>query len=57
MHTTTIDKTGGTDHLSCQGVGLPRFEFIQGPRDFGSVIHHINQDDCERLRPDGVSVW
>jgi carboxypeptidase Q len=54
MRTTTISNTGGTDHLSYIGVGLPGFQFIQDPLDYGNVTHHTNQDVYERLQPDDM---
>jgi carboxypeptidase Q len=54
MKTLTINNTGGTDHLSFIGVGLPGFQFIQDPLDYGNVTHHTNQDVYERLQPDDM---
>jgi carboxypeptidase Q len=54
MKTATISNTGGTDHLSYIGVGLPGFQFIQDPLDYGNVTHHTNQDVYERLQPDDM---
>ncbi|MDB4914355.1 MAG: peptidase [Gemmatimonadetes bacterium] len=54
MKTTTISNTGGTDHLSYIGVGLPGFQFIQDPLDYGNVRHHTNQDVYEGLQPDDM---
>ena len=54
MKTLTIDNTGGTDHLSYIGVGLPGFQFIQDPLDYGNFTHHTNQDVYERLQPDDM---
>jgi hypothetical protein len=54
MKTLTINNTGGTDHLSYIGVGLPGFQFIQDPLDYGNVTHHTNQDVYERLQPDDM---
>jgi carboxypeptidase Q len=54
MKTSTISNTGGTDHLSYIGVGLPGFQFIQDPLDYGNVTHHTNQDVYERLQPDDM---
>jgi carboxypeptidase Q len=54
MRTLTISNTGGTDHLSFIGVGLPGFQFIQDPLDYGSVTHHTNQDVYEHLQPDDM---
>ena len=54
MRTATISNTGGTDHLSFIGAGLPGFQFIQDPLDYGNVTHHTNQDVYERLQPDDM---
>jgi Zn-dependent M28 family amino/carboxypeptidase len=54
MKTLTISNTGGTDHLSYMGVGLPGFQFIQDPLDYGNLTHHTNQDVYERLQPDDM---
>jgi len=54
MKTLTISNTGGTDHLSYIGIGLPGFQFIQDPLDYGNVTHHTNQDVYERLQPDDM---
>ena len=37
-------KTGGTDHEYMQAVGLPRFQFIQDPLDYGTRTHHSSID-------------
>jgi Zn-dependent M28 family amino/carboxypeptidase len=42
--TLTINNTGGTDHQSFDGVGLPGFQFIQEPIAYGSKTHHSNMD-------------
>jgi hypothetical protein len=56
--TVTIRATTGTDHQSFvtanQGVGLPGFQFIQDPLDYGNFTHHTNQDVWERLIPDDM---
>jgi Zn-dependent M28 family amino/carboxypeptidase len=54
MSTLTISNTGGTDHLSYVALGLPGFQFIQDPLDYGNVTHHTNQDVYERLQPDDM---
>jgi len=51
MRTLTANNTGGTDHLSFDAVGLPGFQFIQDPVDYGSRTHHSNMDVFERLVP------
>jgi Zn-dependent M28 family amino/carboxypeptidase len=40
--TISIRDTGGTDHLSFAAVGLPGFQFIQDPLDYGTIAHHSN---------------
>ncbi len=46
-------NTGGTDHLSFDGVGLPGFQFIQDTLDYGTITHHSNMDVYDHLsRPD-----
>lgn len=54
MKAITGGNTGGTDHLSYIGVGLPGFQFIQDPLDYGSRTHHTNQDVYERVQPDDM---
>ncbi len=41
--------TGGTDHLSFDAAGVPGFNFIQDPLDYGTRTHHSNVDTFERL--------
>ncbi len=48
--TITISNTGGTDHLSFDNAGLPGFQFIQDPLDYGVRIHHSNMDVYDRLQ-------
>jgi len=48
--TITIRKTGGTDHLSFDAVGLPGFQFIQDPVEYNTRTHHSNMDVYERLQ-------
>ena len=42
--TVSIRNTGGTDHLSFDAVGLPGFQFIQDPLDYGAITHHSDMD-------------
>lgn len=51
MTTLTIRNTGGTDHLSYDAVGLPGFQFIQDPVEYGTRTHHSNMDLYERIQP------
>jgi carboxypeptidase Q len=48
--TLAIRNTGGTDHLSFDRVGLPGFQFIQDPIDYGTRTHHSNMDVYDRLQ-------
>jgi carboxypeptidase Q len=48
--TLTIRNTGGTDHLSFDRVGLPGFQFIQDPIDYGTRTHHSNMDVYDRIQ-------
>ncbi len=47
--TVTLENTGGTDHLSFDGIGLPGFQFIQDPIEYDTRTHHSNQDNYDRL--------
>lgn len=54
MTTITVRNTGGTDHLSFDGVGLPGFQFIQDEVEYDAMTHHTNLDAYERLQPNDV---
>jgi hypothetical protein len=49
--TLSIRNTTGTDHLSFDAVGLPGFQFIQDPLEYGTRTHHANEDVYERIQP------
>ena len=51
----TMRNTGGTDHEAFDSVGVPGFQFIQDPLDYGSRTHHSNMDVYERLQPDDLA--
>jgi hypothetical protein len=42
--TLTSSNTGGTDHLSFDGIGLPGFQFIQDPIEYFTRTHHTSLD-------------
>jgi hypothetical protein len=44
-----LHNTGGTDHLSFDRVGVPGFQFIQDPLEYGIRSHHSYVDTYERL--------
>ena len=46
--TVSIRNTGGTDHLSFDGAGLPGFQFIQDEIEYGRGYHTV-MDTYERL--------
>jgi len=48
-NTVTIRNTGGTDHLSFDGIGIPGFQFIQDPLEYGTRTHHTNMDSYDRV--------
>jgi carboxypeptidase Q len=48
--TITIRNTGGTDHQSFDGVGIPGFQFIQDPMDYSTRTHHSNMDNYDRIQ-------
>ncbi|HVW84659.1 MAG TPA: M20/M25/M40 family metallo-hydrolase [Bryobacteraceae bacterium] len=52
--TVSIRNTGGTDHLSFDGVGLPGFQFIQDPLDYSTVTHHSNMDTFDHAVPEDL---
>ncbi|MEK6300665.1 MAG: M20/M25/M40 family metallo-hydrolase [Acidobacteriota bacterium] len=48
--TLTVSNTGGTDHQSFDGVGLPGFQFIQDEIEYESRTHHSNMDVFDRIQ-------
>lgn len=52
--TVVAGRTTGTDHQYMQAVGLPGFQFIQDPLDYGSRVHHSNIDTLDHAPPDDV---
>ncbi len=51
--TVTNRNTSGTDHLSFNAVGLPGFQFVQDPINYGRG-YHTNMDTYERLMMDDM---
>ena len=47
-------KTGGTDHVFMQAVGLPAYQFIQDPLDYDSRTHHSDVDTFDHLKGDDL---
>jgi carboxypeptidase Q len=52
--TISIRNTGGTDHLSFAAVGLPGFQFIQDPLDYGTIAHHSDMDTWDHAVPEDL---
>ncbi|TLY28507.1 MAG: M20/M25/M40 family metallo-hydrolase, partial [Ignavibacteria bacterium] len=52
--TLTLENTGGTDHLSFDQIGLPGFQFIQDPIEYGTRTHHSTMDVFDRAQPDDL---
>jgi len=42
-------NTGGTDHLSFDAAGIPGFNFIQDPIEYGINTHHTNLDTYDHM--------
>ncbi|MGB4901561.1 MAG: M28 family peptidase, partial [Saprospiraceae bacterium] len=53
-NTLTLQNTGGTDHLSFDGVGVPGFQFIQDEISYMSKTHHSNMDNYDHLIADDL---
>ncbi len=47
-------NTGGTDHLSFDRAGVPGFNFVQDPIEYGTRTHHTDADTFERLLLDDL---
>src|SRR2546422_1215300 len=52
--TLSLSNTGGTDHLSFDGIGLPGFQFIQDEIEYDSRTHHSNMDVFDRIQADDM---
>lgn len=48
------EPTYGTDHVYMSRLGLPAFQFIQDPLDYGSRVHHSDLDTYDHLRTDDM---
>lgn len=52
--TLTLSNTGGTDHQSFDGIGLPGFQFIQDEIHYSTRTHHSNQDVYDQIQADDM---
>ena len=46
--------TGGTDHVYMQAVGVPGFQFVQDPLDYGARLHHTSIDTFDHLKAEDL---
>ena len=53
--TISLRRTGSTDHVSFNSIGLPAYQFIQDPLEYGRT-YHTNMDTYERLSLDDLRV-
>jgi Zn-dependent M28 family amino/carboxypeptidase len=54
MSTLSIRSTGSTDNVSFDELGLPGFQFIQDPLEYGTHSHHTNMDVYDRLQAEDL---
>jgi carboxypeptidase Q len=52
--TVSLNRTGGTDHMSFDRVGIPGFQFIQEPMNYMSQTHHTHLDTYDQLDKDDM---
>ena len=52
--TISLSNTGGTDHQSFDGIGLPGFQFIQDEIEYDTRTHHSNQDVFDRIQAEDM---
>jgi hypothetical protein len=50
MTTLSMRSVGSTDHVAFDELGLPGFQFIQDPLEYGTHSHHTNMDVYDRLQ-------
>ncbi|MGH7673647.1 MAG: M28 family peptidase, partial [Gemmatimonadales bacterium] len=48
-------NTGGTDHMAFDAAGVPGFNFVQDPIEYGTRTHHTDADTYERLVIDDLT--
>jgi hypothetical protein len=54
MTTLSVRNTGSTDHVAFDELGLPGFQFIQDPLEYGTDSHHSNNDVYDRIQADDL---
>jgi len=48
--TVSNGRTGSTDHVYLQSIGLPGYQFIQDPLDYMNRTHHTNLDTIDHVK-------
>ena len=46
--------TRGTDHVFMQSIGVPGYQFVQDPLDYGSRVHHTSIDTYDHLKAEDL---
>lgn len=54
--TLTVKNTSGTDHMPFEALGLPGFQFIQDPVEYGTRTHHTSMDVYEAVSEEDLQV-
>jgi Zn-dependent M28 family amino/carboxypeptidase len=49
ISTVTLKNISGTDHLTFDALGLPAFQFVQDPIEYGGRTYHTNMDTFDRV--------
>jgi Zn-dependent M28 family amino/carboxypeptidase len=49
--TISLERTGSTDHAAFDEAGLPGFQFIQDPLEYGPKTWHTNMDNYDHVIP------
>lgn len=52
--TVSMRTSGATDHVYMQTVGVPGFQFIQDPLDYGARLHHTSIDTYDHMRAEDL---
>lgn len=52
--TVTLNRTGATDHVPFDAIGLPGFQFVQDQIEYGTLTHHTNLDLFDRAQEDDL---
>ncbi|WP_394851239.1 M20/M25/M40 family metallo-hydrolase [Pendulispora rubella] len=53
-NTVVSSPTDGTDHVFMQAIGIPAYQFIQDPLDYGTRVHHSGVDTFDHLKAEDL---